>query len=143
MIEDLKKYLINKDKPNGINNSGWYAGGQLDALRYYFDEKVKIIAEYMEDNYQGECSALLFVDNKYFLWRDSFGSCSGCDGLEDENGYEYIEDTMTSVKEFDKLESVIDYLSSKDRDFLYSDEVSNELKSKIKSTIRTIGCDRK
>ena len=132
MIEDLKRYLINKDKPFGDENSGWYAGGQLEALRYYFDSKVKIIAEYIEDEYQGECCAVLFVDEKYFLWRDSFGSCSGCDALDDENGYEYIEDTLTSVKEFDNIKGIIEYLSKKNRDFLYSDEVANELKSKLR-----------
>jgi len=28
------------------------------------------------------------------LWRDGFGSCSGCDSLDGQNGYEYIKDTL-------------------------------------------------
>ena len=35
---DLQKYLINEDDPNGRKfetQSEWYAGSQLDALRFY------------------------------------------------------------------------------------------------------------
>jgi hypothetical protein len=94
--KDLFKYMINEDKPNGDQRWGWYAGGQLEALEFYLDEdKVNILATYMEDDYQGECFAILKIDDVYIIWRDSFGSCSGCDALEGENGYEYIKETLS------------------------------------------------
>ncbi len=133
MIEDLKKYLINKDIIKE-----WYAGGQLEALRFYLDKKVLILVEYMENEYQGECSAVLFADDKFFLWRGSFGSCSGCDALEGSNGYEYIEDTMTSVKEFEDIREIVAYLKSHNKDFLYSDDVSKEIVKKCSEFIDEI-----
>lgn len=141
VIEDLKRYLQNpKDKNNQILNElenrpkkkdSWYAGGQLEALKHYLSSKVKILADASEGDYQGTYYAVLFVDGKYFLWRDSFGSCSGCDaieGLDEEKGYDYIVNTMTSVKEFDTLEEIWKYLKSPN-DYLYSDiDLVKELK---------------
>ena len=133
MIEDLKKYLINKDV-----EKEWYAGGQLDALRFYLDKRVLILVEYMEGGYSGECSAVLFISDKFFLWRSGFGSCSGCDALEGSNGYEYIEDTMTSVKEFDDINEIVNYLNSNNKDFLYLGEVSKEIVKKCSEFIEGI-----
>ena len=65
---------------------------------YPFDEEVKIVCQYMEDSYDGECFAILSLGHHYYLWKDSFGSCLGCDALEHEDGYEYIKDTMRNVK---------------------------------------------
>ena len=59
--------------------------------------------------------------------RSDFGSCSGCDALEGSNGYDYIEDTMTSVKEFSCFNEIIDYLKSEKRDFLYSEDVCEDM----------------
>lgn len=140
MIEYLKKYLIKEDNPEGSErddySNGWYAGNQLKALRFYLNKKVKIIAEYMEDAYEGECIALLKVGRRYFLWKDSFGSCSGCDALENENGYEYIKDTMSSVKEFKSLKEVKKYLSGESErfDWSYSEDVCKEFLDKLNTS---------
>ena len=114
---DLTKYLINKDNPNGKGrndySSCWYAGGQLEALRFYLDKKVKILAEYMEDDYQGECFAILDFEGTIVIWRDSFGSCSGCDGLEDEDGYDYIKLTLQegNTRQFDSIDEAKEYVN--------------------------------
>ena len=111
---DLTQYLKNKDKPNG-NGSSWCAGEQLDALEYYLSN-AKILWSFEENDYQGECFAIfkLLDTNKYILWRDWFGSCSGCDGLDDENGYEYIKDTLQegNTKQFNSISEIVHYLET-------------------------------
>jgi len=152
MIEDLKKYLHNhRDKNQQIVDvldekekiTEWYAGGQLDALKYYLSDEVQIISNATDGSYQGTYYAILFVDGKYFLWRDSFGSCSysvkifthdAIDGLNEEKGYDYIIDTMTSVKEFNTLNELWKYLEKSD-DYLLGDLEINlieELKKNMK-----------
>lgn len=119
---DLTKYMKNKDKPNGNSHFGWYAGEQLTALKFYLDDKINFLETYMEDEYQGNCFALLKIENTYILWRDSFGSCSGCDALEDENGYDYIKNTLQegNTRQFATLDEVKEYLM-KTEDFFWKD----------------------
>jgi len=147
MIEELTKYLINKDKPNGgeneDNSNRWGAGSQLEALRFYFDKKVKILAEFIEDDYSGECGAILQVDGKCFIWRDCFGSCSGCDALEDKNGYEYIKATMTSVKEFETVGEVKAFLIKKAMVSYFQGEGADELLNKLIKGFKKDGKDTK
>jgi len=138
MIEELSKYLINEDKPSKDNDSQWYAGQQLEALKFYLSSKVTILLDCNEGGYQGSVSAILFVDDKFFLWRDSFGSCSGCDGLEGGNGFEYIKQTLTSVKEFNDLRDIINYLDSDEKDYLYG-ELKKEMIDKCKLVLESIG----
>lgn len=133
MIEDLSKYIKNPNDKNQQmvdvledkkKETSWYAGGQLEALQYYLSSEVKILASCGVGDYQGEYFAILFVDGKLFLWRDSFGSCSGCDSLDgsdEKQGYDYIKATMTSVKEFENIEDIWKYLNKPD-DYLYSNE---------------------
>lgn len=134
MIEQLSKYLINENKPKGESRWGWGAGSQPEALRFYLDKKVEIIAEYQDDDYQGECITLLYVDDLYFLWKDYFGSCSGCDALEGCNGYEYIKDTLTSIKEFNTLNEVKYYLKAESdkEDYSYRKDIRLKLLELLK-----------
>jgi hypothetical protein len=87
---DLFKYMTNKDKKNG-----WCAGDQIEALRFYLNKDVKILSTAMVGSYQGDCFAILRIKDVYIVWRDSFGSCSGCDALENQNGYKYIKSTLS------------------------------------------------
>ena len=115
---DLTKYMKNKDNPDGKNRelylSGWSAGDQLEALRFYLNNNVLILSKYQEDDYQGECFAILQVENIIVLWRDSFGSCSGCDALEDQNGYEYIKNTLQegNTRQFETLNDAKSYINN-------------------------------
>lgn len=112
----------------------WYAGEQLDALKFYL-KGVDIIWTYQENHYQGECFAILKT-GKYYLWRDSFGSCSGCDALDDSGlveGLEYIKSTLVegNTKEFDSIKDLIAYLESPDKDPLWNTLPLDDLKSAL------------
>jgi len=106
----LEEHLINKGKSE--NSYGWGAGQQLEALRFYLSDAVEIVEEWQEEDYQGECLAIMRVGSVIFLWRDSFGSCSGCDALEGSDGYEYIEDTLGegNTRQFDNLADAKSYI---------------------------------
>jgi len=115
---DLTKYMINKEKPKGDGefDYGWCAGDQTKALRYYLSDKVKFIHTHLEGTYQGACYAILHVEDKLILWRDFYGSCSGCDALEGSDGYSYIKDTLQegNTKQFNTPQEAIDYLNDEE-----------------------------
>lgn len=121
----MTDFMVNEDKPGGQVEghwrSGWSAGSQLAALRFYLDEsKVEIPFDWQEQDYQGECLALLKVNRPgdlipvYVIWRDSFGSCGGCDSLEDNNGYDYIKATLAegNTRQFWSVQEAVDYLKT-------------------------------
>ncbi len=120
MRKDLTSFMVNKDRIKGSaclpndwrKDRPWYAGEQLSALRFYLNEKVKILADFMEDDYSGDCFAILVFEDTIVLWRDSFGSCTGCDALEGNNGYEYIKMTLQegNTRQFDSLEAAKKYI---------------------------------
>jgi len=105
---NLKEWLINEHLPDGPNGCGWCAGDQLGALRFYLDEEILFLKEYKEDDYSGDCYALMSVGKTLILWRDGFGSCSGCDSLDGQNGYEYIKDTLRegNIKQFNTYDEM-------------------------------------
>lgn len=99
----------------------WGAGGQMAALRYYLPESsVEFVAEWEEQDYQGDVYALLKVTQSserhpvYVIWRDSFGSCSGCDSLEDNDGFEYIKASLAegNTHQFWSIQEAVDYLKT-------------------------------
>lgn len=116
---DLFKYLINKD-----DGEHWYAGAQLLALDHYTNDDFYIINSQMIGDYQGDCYAVIYLRDQdvVVVWRDYFGSCSGCDGLEDENGYEYIKSTLTegNTMQFKRVEDAVKYMKTLD-DYLWKD----------------------
>jgi hypothetical protein len=106
----LPDFLVEKEREDS-----WYAGQQLDALKYYLPENTVFLWEYQEQDYQGSVYAIFKINGVYVIWRDWFGSCSGCDGLEDNNGYEYIKDTLQegNTKQFKTLEELKEWFISK------------------------------
>src|SRR3990172_4705638 len=56
----------------------------------------------MFGSYQGEWLLLSRDEDLYYLWRDSYGSCSGCDALQGH--FDYSGDDLTpespKVQEF-------------------------------------------
>lgn len=160
VIEELKQHLISpkSDKWKNLEiikelkdkrekDRTYYAGEQLTALKSYLDEQAFVIVSVREGDYQGEYYAIILCENKYWLWRCGFGSCSGCDSLENlntEQGFDYIMDTMSGVKEFNNETDLINYLEHP-RDYLYDSNSAKELKSlfidyiKLKGKLRESG----
>lgn len=110
---DLFKFLINPDSRGG-SDKDWYAGDQLEALKYYTTDDIIILDEYMEDGRQGYCFAIFLVEDKIVIWRDSFGSCRGCDALHGQDGFEYIKSTLTegNTLQFPDLETAHKYIKT-------------------------------
>ena len=122
----LSKFMTNEDQPGGapwtdregvVHASSWGAGSQLGALHHYLDDRAEVIADYQEDDYQGQMWALIQFKitedlTIYVTWSDYFGSCGGCDSLEDENGYDYIKATLAegNTRQFWTLEDIDDYM---------------------------------
>lgn len=146
MIEELTQHLIKPNEATKVlrelsdekdRRYSWSAHEQLEALMFYFDEQVKLFCSEETGDYSGEFIAVLKAEKKFWLWRDSFGSCSGCDALDGntiEQGYNYILDTMTSVKEFEDIKSLIQYLKVGE-DVLYNDELRQKLLKKLNSMV--------
>ncbi len=125
MLEPKEKF--NEDKT-------WYAQEQDDALRYYLKPSAKIIRTYRDGDYQGTYFALIRYKKTYVLWRDSFGSCSGCDALDGtdiKSGYDYISDTMTegNCKRFKSIREMESWLLNTD-DYLWEELKNNYSKFK-------------
>ena len=142
---DLTEYMRNRDKPNGVNGKGepdeygWTAGSQLDAFRFYTDpEKIEILATHQDDDYQGQIHGIAKVEERFFLWRDSFGSCSGCDALDGSNGYDYIKDTLQegNTRQFLTLDDAEEYIKTKHEDYMWDDfpiKLFNEARKRVES----------
>lgn len=79
-----------------------YASGHEDVMRSIFRNPVKVIAEWVEDDYQGEeAFAYQFPDGSIVLITDYFGSCSGCDsweGASDNEARAMIESLVHSAR---------------------------------------------
>ena len=104
----------------------WNAGDQVDALKIYLKKEVEVLWEYTQNDYQGDCFALMKYKDQFVLWRDSFGSCSGCDALDGEDlfgGYDYIKKTMTegNCLRFDNIKDVLVFMLSPDIDYLWEE----------------------
>lgn len=100
----------------------WCAGEQSDALAYYLPT-VKVVATHTTGGYQGDQAALLSLGPDWFLWRDGYGSCSGCDGLEGGDGFAYIKGTLTAgnVRAFPSKEAALAWLATPPTDGSWDD----------------------
>lgn len=135
---DLEQYLVNKDKPFGPNYSdsepwsGWSAGDQLGALRFYLSDAVELLGSADTGGYQGSQFAVLRVGGRIVLWRDSYGSCSGCDGLENSNGLEYITGTLQegNTRQFESVDEARAYVESSE-DYFWKECRESELVDKL------------
>lgn len=114
---DLTVGMKNKDKPDGPER-GWCAGQQVEALKYYAPEDFEVLADFTTGGYQGDIYVIARWNGKekrYVLLKDSYGSCSGCDGLEDEDGYRYIRDVLrNNTWQFLSLADMLKYIDEKD-----------------------------
>lgn len=70
--------------------------GMIDVPTSIFDEHVKCLASYSEDDYQGISHALYTFADKYFIVEECFGSCGGCDGWMDAS-QEYHQEIVDGI----------------------------------------------
>lgn len=116
--EEMINPVITVDVSKGKVGS-WFAGDQVDALKFYLKKEVEVLWEYTQNDYQGDCFVLMKYKDQFVLWRDSFGSCSGCDALDGEDlfgGYKYIKTTMTegNCLRFENIKDVLVFMISSD-----------------------------
>ena len=121
---DLTQGMRNKDKPEGPDD-GWWAGQQMDALKFYAPEKLKLIGYTQEQDYSGDIWAIAEWNGKEHRWvliKDGFGSCSFCDGLEgSQDGYGYVEDVLReNTKQFLSVEDMKEHIKESDEISEYS-----------------------
>ena len=113
MIEfEYKDMLMPKDAFSQYIT--WSAGSQIQALKFYLRADVKVIRE-LQQEWSGTCYVLMKYKRTFVLWRDSFGSCSGCDNIDGDDvltGYDYIASTMTegNCKRFKTIEEMEHWL---------------------------------
>lgn len=65
---------------------------------------LKLLAYKEYGSYQGDYIAILGDNDNVYLYRGSYGSCSGCDWLEAEKHWENDEVSEEKIKEFVKDE---------------------------------------
>jgi hypothetical protein len=103
-------------------------GGHLGGLRAFTDPaRVKILHADGDHDYSGSCYAVLVVQNeeeeRWVLWRDSYGSCSGCDGLEEtgiQDAHKTIKGTLQegNTRQFTSAKEAAEYLKNTE-DYLW------------------------
>lgn len=111
--------MRNSGNPKDPDGHRWTAGKQLDAFDYYRPEKFKVLLAYMEnEDYTGDILGFGVwdengPDQRYVLWTDWYGTCSGCDDLEGNNGYEYVKDILrTRTWQFLSIEDARHYFEN-------------------------------
>lgn len=105
----------------------WSAGSQLVALKAFLGDRVEFLFEATTGGYQGDHYAVFRVkdDGRYVLWRDSYGSCSGCDGLDGSSmatAEEHVKASLAegNTRQFADLAEARDYLRAT-KDYFWSD----------------------
>ncbi len=65
----------------------WDTGGSYQVIAWYHGHELIYFQEF--GSYQGEWLMVSFdpISKEYYVWRGSFGSCSGCDAFEAELGW--------------------------------------------------------
>jgi hypothetical protein len=91
-------------------NNFYGAGGQIGLLEDAFD--VEWILLDADDDYQGEWYAIFKMNGKWHLLNGYFGSCSGCDDLEGEDPYAWLEDHVKNVRAFESKELAMAWLET-------------------------------
>ena len=126
---DLTQGMRNKDKPDGpVKNDYWCAGEQMEALTFYAPFNFDLIGYVKYGSYNGDIYGIAkwFIERypgfkfRWVLFRDSFGSCSGCDGLEGgDSGYDYVEDVLkNNTLQFLTLDDMAEYIKET-KDFFW------------------------
>jgi len=90
-----------------------YAGGHEDVMRSLFGSNAVVIAEWIEDNYDG-CIAFAyeFSDGTVAIITDSFGSCNGCDsweGATDDEARHMINELAINARLFPDRWSALEF----------------------------------
>lgn len=72
-------------------------------------KQLELIYYREEGHYQGEYVAILADDKRMFIYKDNFGSCSGCDWLEDESNYNSASQKRYTIS----YKAALDYCQEK------------------------------
>lgn len=117
--EDLEKYIdweLLEKQPR-------YAGGHEDIMKNIFGSNAVVIADWIEDDYQGEeAFAYQFPDGTVVIITDYFGSCSGCDAWEDstiEEMKDLVRAMVSSSKVFNTIQEAITFCEQEHESFDY------------------------
>jgi len=96
-----------------------YAGGHDDHMRGLFKDAI-VIAHWNENDYQGTvATCVMLPDNRFVIYNDFYGSCSGCDAWEgaEENTVRSMCITLSNdAYVFDSINDVIIFLHSSNKD---------------------------
>lgn len=83
----------------------------------------QVLVQVDEDNYQGDSYIMYKREKEYGFLIFGWGSCSGCDALQQCHTYEEIDELMSQLKNdikwFDNLEQLKEYVQSKDHEGEY------------------------
>lgn len=120
-----------------------YAGGHDDQMCDLF-ENTEVIAHYNENDYQGQVATCIKFregkfKNKYAIYNDYYGSCSGCDLWEDATDSEVIKlciDLSNSAYIFENILDVKEFLSSESNEWnSWGNNLKKELLNLIENRI--------
>jgi len=99
-----------------------YAGGHDDQMQKLFKDS-EVIAHWNEGNYDGMVATCVkLADDRYVIYNDYYGSCSGCDsweGASDEDVRAMCINLANGAYVFENLKDVIRFLEEGDVDGNY------------------------
>ena len=107
----MLKDLINWNK---IMSQPRYAGGHEEIMKNLF-KNAKVIASYIENNYQGIEGFIYKLPDQYVIVSDYFGSCSGCDEYDscsDKELKNLCIQLANNAHSFSTLNEVVNFLSN-------------------------------
>ena len=146
--EKMITYSTGESYPDGVivgidNDTylGAYLSGYIDFLECpHWNDDIKVIANVEEHDYQGDGIFLLQMNDRYCFHVMGYGSCSGCDYLEDIS-FNELSQHRQSIKDdeslwFDSIKNMLQYIETKDwsTDYL-SEYLVDEFVEKVKDHI--------
>lgn len=108
LIGEEKEYLLKSevleliesqnDKPGMDNKTRFKADNYGEVLAVIND--LELVSFEEDGGYQGEYKAVLTDGKRLFYYFGNYGSCSGCDWLEDVRDYQYEGPTYQEAKDY-------------------------------------------
>jgi hypothetical protein len=96
-----------------VKKGSWFAGpgSKFELITTAFPKMTEEL-DWDDGDYQGVWAIAFKLGRLYYVMNDYYGSCSGCDALEDTDGVDYLKERCGNARGFTSWKKMVEYLRS-------------------------------